>query len=93
MRGLVMVLMTVDHASYAINVGRYVTDAVAWYQPGGTLPAAQFLVRWMTHVCAPTFVFLAGLVMAFSIVRKQSVSISERRIDGDLLIRGSALEG
>ncbi len=88
MRGLVMVLMTVDHASYAFNAGRYVTDSVAWYVPGSAIPTVQFLVRWMTHLCAPTFVFLAGLVLSFSVVRKQRSGVSERRIDIDLLVRG-----
>lgn len=87
-RGLVMVLMTVDHASLAFNAGRYVTDSVAWYSAGSHIPAVQFLVRWMTHVCAPTFVFLAGFAMAFSIVRKHDAGISDRRIDIDLLVRG-----
>ncbi len=88
MRGMVMVLMTVDHASYAFNAGRYVTDSSVWYQPGSVLPAIQFLVRWMTHICAPSFVFLAGLVLAYSIARKQSRGISENRINVDLFIRG-----
>jgi uncharacterized membrane protein len=88
MRGLVMVLMTVDHASHAFNAGRYVTDSMAMYQPGSVIPVAQFLVRWVTHLCAPTFVFLAGLALAFSVARKRSSGISERRIDGDLIVRG-----
>jgi uncharacterized membrane protein len=88
MRGLVMVLMTADHASFAFNAGRYVTDSVAWYSAGSAIPAVQFLVRWVTHVCAPTFVFLAGLAMAFSIARRHEAGFSDRRIDIDLLIRG-----
>ena len=67
MRGMVMVLMTVDHTSFAFNAGRYVSDSIVMYQPGSAIPAAQFLLRWMTHICAPTFVFLAGLALAFSI--------------------------
>jgi len=88
LRGVVMVLMTVDHASYAFNAGRYVTDSMAWYQPGSALPAVQFLVRWMTHICAPTFVFLAGLALAFSMARKQAGGVADRRIDADLVYRG-----
>ena len=88
MRGLVMILMTVDHASYAFNADRYAVDAAAWYTPGSVIPATQFLVRWMTHLCAPTFVFLAGMVLAFSIARKHAGGVSEKRIDADLLIRG-----
>ena len=88
MRGLVMVLMTVDHASYAFNAQRYVTDSMIWYQPGSAIPAAQFLLRWVTHLCAPTFVFLAGLGLAFSIARKRADGIVDRRVDVDLLLRG-----
>lgn len=88
LRGVVMVLMTVDHASYAFNAGRYVTDSMAWYQPGSAIPAVQFMVRWMTHICAPTFVFLAGLALALSIARKQTRGVADQRIDADLIIRG-----
>lgn len=88
LRGLVMVLMTWDHASYAYNAGRYVTDSVGWYTPGSVIPVIQFLARFVTHICAPTFIFLAGLVMAISILRKQDAGIAEKRIDGDLMIRG-----
>jgi len=88
MRGVVMILMTVDHASHAFNAGRYVTDSMAFYKPGSVIPAAQFLVRWITHLCAPTFVFLAGLALAFSIARKQSSGVPAQRIDTDLILRG-----
>ena len=87
-RGLVMLLMTVDHASYAFNAERYVTDARAWYEPGSVIPVLQFLVRWMTHVCAPTFLFLAGFALAVSLAHKQAAGIRARQIDRDLMIRG-----
>jgi len=45
MRGLVMVLMTVDHASEMFNAGRHVSDAAYLYKPGTHLPVVQFLVR------------------------------------------------
>ncbi len=91
LRGLVMVLMTVDHASYAFNAGRYVTDSIAIYQPGSVIPTIPFLIRWMTHICAPTFVFLAGLVLVYSIAAKKERGETDRRIDIDLLIRGLIL--
>src|ERR1051326_8729806 len=60
LRGLVMVLMSIDHASENFNRGRLMTDSVFFWKVGTQLPADQFLTRWMTHLCAPTFVFLAG---------------------------------
>lgn len=70
LRGLVMVLMTIDHASESYNRGRFVTDTVAAWTPGRELPPAQFLTRWITHLCAPTFVLLAGLALALSTGRR-----------------------
>ena len=88
MRGIVMVLMAMDHASHAFNAGRYVTDSMLWYRPGTEIPAAQFFTRWVTHLCAPTFLFLAGLVLALSVARRLSRGDRQRSIDKDLLIRG-----
>lgn len=87
MRGLVMVLMAIDHSSDAFNAGRLFTDAAFLYHPGAPLPAAQFLTRWITHICAPTFVFLAGTSLAFTVSRQVS---SERAPDVDryILVRG-----
>ncbi len=88
MRGIVMVLMAFDHASHAFNAGRYVTDSTFWYRPGTEIPLAQFLSRWVTHLCAPTFLFLAGFVLALSVARRQARGDGERSIDRDILLRG-----
>jgi uncharacterized membrane protein len=88
MRGLVMVLMTVDHASEMFNSGRLVTDAFFLYKPGTPLPVAQFLVRWVTHLCAPTFVFLAGASLALSTTKRLRAGESEASIDRGILVRG-----
>lgn len=70
LRGLVMVLMTLDHASATFNAGRLASDSAFLYHPGTPLPAAQFLTRWVTHVCAPAFVFLAGAALALSLAKR-----------------------
>jgi uncharacterized membrane protein len=88
MRGLVMVLMLVDHASGAFNAGRLQTDGVTLWTPGSPLPAAQFLTRWMTHLCAPTFVFLAGAALALSLHRRLESGESPRGLDGFQIRRG-----
>ena len=88
MRGIVMVLMAMDHASHAFNAGRYVRDSYIWYQPGFEIPTAQFLTRWVTHLCAPTFLFLAGFVLALSVAKRQARGVPERNIDKDIFLRG-----
>jgi uncharacterized membrane protein len=47
-RGAVMLLMAIDHVRVFSGV-----------PPGGPDPAV-FFTRWVTHFCAPAFVFLAG---------------------------------
>ena len=47
-RGVVMVLMALDHVRVYSGV------------PAGGPTAAVFLTRWVTHFCAPAFFFLAG---------------------------------
>ena len=88
MRGWVMVLMTVDHASMMFNAGRVANDSVAAHPPGAVLPTDQFLLRWVTHLCAPTFVFLAGTGLALSAARREAGAAPQRAFDRDMAIRG-----
>jgi uncharacterized membrane protein len=88
MRGLVMVLMAIDHASDAYNAGRLFSDSASMFHAGSPLPAAQFLTRWITHLCAPTFLFLAGTSLAFTVSRQVASGDRPRDIDRYILVRG-----
>jgi uncharacterized membrane protein len=88
LRGLVMVLMTVDHASGAFNAGRLFGDSTLFYRTGTPLPPDQFFTRWMTHLCAPTFVFLAGFVLLLSVERRRGRGESEGSITRFIVTRG-----
>ena len=94
MRGFVMMLMVVDHASMAIDAGhnRVAMDS-AMYAAAATsaLPAAEFFSRWMTHLCAPTFVFLAGTSLALSVERRVARGVNAWEIDRMVLTRGAII--
>lgn len=58
LRGLVIVLMALDHVrDYFFNGGGFNGDPL---DPNSTT-AWLYTTRWITHLCAPTFVFLSGV--------------------------------
>jgi uncharacterized membrane protein len=88
MRGIVMLLMVVDHASLAFNGNRFALDSAGSWTPGTALPPLEFSVRWLTHLCAPTFVFLAGTALAIMVERRLAKGMDPGQVDRDIVIRG-----
>lgn len=102
MRGLVMILMALDHASIAWNGGRLAADSAylldpetggpVWI-PGSPLDTFQFYTRWVTHLCAPTFLFLSGTSLAMSFEKRRDQGMRPVDFDRHLLIRAAVIFG
>jgi uncharacterized membrane protein len=87
-----MVVMAVDHCDLFYNAHHAVGDS-AGFRQGFPLSHPDFLTRWCTHLCAPSFVFLAGAGMAISAANAARRGHSAASIDRYLLVRGLVLVG
>jgi uncharacterized membrane protein len=56
-RGLVMIIMALDHTRDLLHLRSLTEDPTNL----ATTTPALFFTRWITHFCAPAFVFLAGV--------------------------------
>jgi uncharacterized membrane protein len=90
LRGLIIILMALDHANYFIaqqhSPGEY------W---GGPFPVYHdvlaFLTRLVTHLAAPGFFFLMGIGMVLFTNSRRKRGWSEWSIIGHFVIRGIVL--
>ena len=90
LRGLIMVLMALDHANYFVaqkHPPSEIWDGVfpIYYDP------LAFLTRLVTHLAAPGFFLLMGVGIALSAARRLEQGWSKRAIVGRLCLRGFML--
>ena len=79
LRGIVMIIMALDHVRDFFHNDAFQNDPL---NPATTTPILYF-TRWITHFCAPTFVFLAGTSAYLIGLRKTKADLS-----GFLIKRG-----
>ena len=75
LRGLVMIIMALDHTRDFFHA-----DAML-YQPEDLTRTnvILFFTRWVTHICAPVFMFTAGLGAFFWLKRSERTTIQLSR--------------
>jgi uncharacterized membrane protein len=83
LRGLVIALMMLDHVRDFWSVDAFQFSPTDLSKT----TTALFLTRWITYLCAPTFVFLAGV----SVYLQRSNGRSKREVARALCLRGAWL--
>lgn len=80
LRGVVMMIMLLDHTRDFVHHGALLSDPTD--MSSTTVPL--FFTRWITHYCAPVFVFLSGV----SIFLQKMNGKSNRELSRFLFTRG-----
>ena len=74
LRGLVMVIMALDHVRMYFGYGTWYAEPTHL----ATTTPLLFFTRWITHFCAPVFVFLAGTSAFLYEMHKQNIRQTAR---------------
>jgi uncharacterized membrane protein len=80
LRGLVMIVMALDHTRDFFAGGGF--------NPRDVSDTALFLTRWVTHFCAPTFILLAGISAYLYGAQMHSQGRGIREVSRFLVTRG-----
>ena len=79
LRGIVIIIMALDHVRDYFHADQFIYDPTDMAQTN----APVFFTRWITHFCAPVFVFLAG-TSAFLVGERKT----KKELSSFLLTRG-----
>ncbi len=72
LRGIAMVIMALDHVRDYFHITANIDDPLNL----DTTSPALFFTRWITHFCAPVFVFLSGTSIYLQSLRKTKKELS-----------------
>ncbi len=72
LRGIIMIIMALDHVRDFFHIDAMTSDPT---NPETTTPIL-FFTRWITHFCAPIFVFLAGTSVFLNGTKKTKKELS-----------------
>ena len=72
LRGIIMVIMALDHSRDFFHIQANIDDPLNM----ATTTPFLFFTRWITHLCAPTFIFLAGVSAWLQSGRKTKKELS-----------------
>jgi len=89
LRGLIMVVMAIDHASYFI--ARVHPTEIWAYPPPYYATTLAFWTRWITHLCAPGFFLLMGAGMAWFSASRADAGWTRGQITRFFVTRGVLL--
>ncbi len=71
-RGLAMILMALDHVRDYFHIDAMTGDPL----DPSTTNAALYITRWITHLCAPIFIFLSGTSIYLQGLRKDRMALA-----------------
>jgi uncharacterized membrane protein len=72
LRGLIMIIMAIDHTRDFFHIDIFKVDPL---DPAANNPAL-FFTRWITHFCAPIFVFLSGISAYLASLKRSKADAS-----------------
>jgi uncharacterized membrane protein len=72
LRGAIMLIMAIDHVRDYFHIGALTSEPTNL----ATTTPLIFFSRWITHFCAPTFVFLSGLSAYLAGTRRTKSELS-----------------